>query len=83
MPIVIFYVDEFSEIQEKFLGFVRCNEGLSGEAISRKILEILKNLVLDINMCRGQGYAGAGQSRQFGYFKSKFEKSGHLRNCLA
>ena len=83
MPIVIRYVTEFSEIQEKFLGFVRCNEGLSVEATSRKILEILKNLVLDINMCRGQGYDGAGQSCHFGYFKSKSEKSEHLRNCLA
>ena len=60
MPIVICYVNESSEIQDKCLGFVHCNEGRSDEAISRKIVETLKTLGLYINMCHGQVYDRAG-----------------------
>ena len=58
--VVIRYVDSSSEIQERFLEFVHCKDGMSGKAISEKILESLKNHGLDISLCRGQGYDGAG-----------------------
>ena len=60
MAIVIRFVDSTSRIRESFLGFYQCNEGLSGKAVSAKILETVKELGLDMNNCRGQGYDGAG-----------------------
>ena len=60
LSIVIRYVDSSSEIQERFLEFVHCKDGMSGKAISEKILESLKSHGLDISLCRGQGYDGAG-----------------------
>ena len=60
MAIVLRFVDSSSEIREDFLGFIVCNEGLSGQAIATKILQAIKELDLDPNLCRGQGYDGAG-----------------------
>ena len=61
LSIVIRYVENSSEIQERFLEFVHCKDGMSGKVISEKILESLKNHGLDISLCRGQGYDGAGK----------------------
>ena len=47
-------------LKEEFIGFVHCNEGLSGEALSNVILKFLNEIGLDINNCRGQCYDGAG-----------------------
>ena len=60
MPLVLRFVDDKSEIREAFMGFVRCDEGLTGEAISMKILDSVNKISLDMNLCRGQGYDGAG-----------------------
>ena len=60
IPIVIRFVDDSSVIRETFLGFSECNEGMSGEAISKEILETVADFGLDMNCCRGQGYDGAG-----------------------
>ena len=60
LPIVIRYVDKSSTATEKFLGFVPCARGLSGESISSEILKWLDANGLDIKLCRGQGYDGAG-----------------------
>eukprot|EP00795_Rhopilema_esculentum_P009917 gene9917-biopygen12625 len=53
------FVDGTSTIHEKFLGFTECNEGLTGQAIAKKIKEKLEELGLPIANCRGQGYDGA------------------------
>ena len=60
MALVIRFVDSKSEIREVFVGFFECNEGISGEAISKKILEGVEKLSLDMRFCRGQGYDGTG-----------------------
>ena len=60
MPLVLRFIDDKSEIREAFMGFLRCDEGLTGEAISMKILDRVDKISLDINLCRGQGYDGAG-----------------------
>ena len=34
MPIVLRYVDEASDVKERFVKFVYCQDGITGEAIS-------------------------------------------------
>ena len=46
-------------LREEFLGFLHCNSGISGEALSETLLGAISQLKLDINDCRGQGYDGA------------------------
>ena len=60
MPLVIRYVNTSSEICEAFMGFIQCDEGVSGEAISEKIVQGTEKLSLDMSLCHGQGYDGAG-----------------------
>ena len=38
---------------------MHCKSGLSGKALSETLLGAISELKLDINDCRGQGYAGA------------------------
>ena len=59
MAIVVRFVDQDCTIREEFLGFVPC-EGLSGEAIAKQITDSVCSLGLDMQLCRGQGYDGAG-----------------------
>ena len=61
MPLVIRFVDGSNIIQERFIKFIHCNEGVSGEALKDKIIDCLVNeLNLDVENCRGQCYDGAG-----------------------
>ena len=60
MAFVIRFVDESALIREAFLGFFPCTEGLSGKAIAKQIITAVHTLGLDMNLCRGQGYDGAG-----------------------
>ena len=60
MALVLRFVDRACNIREEFLGFIHCSEGLSGEAISETILAAVKDSGLEIELCRGQGYDGAG-----------------------
>ena len=60
MSLVIRFVDESSTNRESFLGFVRCSDDLSGKGISEKILASEEDHGLDMSLCRGQGYDGAG-----------------------
>ena len=60
MSLVVRFVDTSASIREEFLGFVACKLGVSGEAIANTILDFLRELGLSIDLCRGQGYDGAG-----------------------
>ncbi|XP_028409249.1 52 kDa repressor of the inhibitor of the protein kinase-like [Dendronephthya gigantea] len=61
MAMVLRFVDSCSmKIREEFLGFIQCNDGLSGEALSVNILQFISSLGLHMEECRGQGYDGAG-----------------------
>ena len=60
MPLVLRFVDSSSQIREEFVGFVLCDTGTSGRALSDKILSTLQEFNLDLRMLRGQGYDGAG-----------------------
>ena len=48
LPLVIRYF----EIQEEFVGFVACTDGISGEAIAKTIMETINNLGSDMSLCR-------------------------------
>ena len=60
MPLVIRYVSPAQIICGNFVGFIHCDTGLSGEALSSKILAKINQLGLLIQNCMGQGYDGAG-----------------------
>ena len=45
---------------ERFLGFVSCETGATGEAIAENILSQLGSLQLPLSLLRGQSYDGAG-----------------------
>ena len=56
---MIRFVDGSGEIREEFLEFLHCDLGLSGKALAETVLNVIANLTLDIQNCRGQGYDGA------------------------
>ena len=60
LPVVLRYVDENGTVQERNRKFLHCETGLSGQALSTLIMEGIRNLGLDMECCRGQGYDGAG-----------------------
>ena len=60
MPLIIRYVDEHREIQEMFIAFIKCDQGTRGEEIARLIKASCLSSCLNFNLCRGQGYDGAG-----------------------
>ena len=59
LSLVIRYVDSDCVIREEFLGFLRCDLGLSDKALAETVLGGLTDLGLDIRNCLGQGYEGA------------------------
>ena len=60
LAIVVRYVDTNSEAKEKFLKFLECDQGVTGADIKDKILDTLKMVGIDMDLCRGQGYDGGG-----------------------
>ena len=48
------------EIREAFLAFFPCSQGPSGKAIAKQIITAVLIFGLGMNLCRGQGYDGAG-----------------------
>lgn len=60
MPLIVRYVDEHSRIQESFLCFVECEHGTCGQQLATIIESTCHSIGLDMTMCRGQGYDGAG-----------------------
>lgn len=60
MPLVLRFVDKDEHIREEFVGFIHCDTGTSGSALSEKILFTLDEFKLDAQLIRSQGYDGAG-----------------------
>ena len=60
MPLVIRYVDKSGCIKERFLKYILCDTGTSGQALAEKIVDCLTNdFGLDLQDCKGQCYDGA------------------------
>jgi hypothetical protein len=53
------YVDSKKEINERFVKFVECEDGMTGEALAKNIEDTLSEIGLPLGQCRGQGYDGA------------------------
>ena len=60
MALVLRFVDTTGHIREEFVGFVPCDQGLSGEALSNTIMQSITKIGISMDNCRGQGYDGAG-----------------------
>ena len=60
MALVLHFFDKNMNIREEFIGFLQCKWGLSGQNLSKLLLDALNNLDLPIKDCRGQGYDSAG-----------------------
>ena len=58
LPLCIRFVYDDNNIREEFLEFGQCKR-IDGKSIAEEILYILKNVDLDVNNWRGQGYDGA------------------------
>lgn len=58
MLLVLRYVYKNQQIQERFIKFLHCENGISGKAL-KKIDCLTNDLQLDISKCRGQCYDGA------------------------
>ncbi|XP_046862997.1 52 kDa repressor of the inhibitor of the protein kinase-like isoform X1 [Xenia sp. Carnegie-2017] len=59
MPIVLRYVDQNKQVNERFICFVDCKNGTTGLVLSQNIEQTLNNVGLPLINCRGQGYDGA------------------------
>ena len=60
MPLVIRYVDGSTIIQEIFIKFIHCDEGVSGEGLKDELTCLVNELNIDVENCSGQCYDGAG-----------------------
>ena len=60
MLFVMRYVDKSCQIREEFIQFLECESGTSGQELYLKIVNVIRNLGLEISNLRGQGYNGAG-----------------------
>ena len=60
MPLVLRFIDTNGDIREDFIKFILCENGVSGEAIADSIITEIRELGLDMENCRGQGYDDAG-----------------------
>ena len=59
MPIVLRYVDNRKEINERFIKYVGCKEGVTGEALAVNVEDTLEKVGLPLADSRGEGYDGA------------------------
>ena len=59
MSFVIRFVDKSCQIREEFIQFLECESGTSGQELYLKIVNVIRNLGLEIGNLRGQGYDGA------------------------
>lgn len=60
MALVLRFLDSSQKIREDFLGFIACEDGLTGQALSQEITNFVGDQGLSMDDCRGQGYDGAG-----------------------
>ena len=60
MALVLRFLDSSDKIGEDFLGFIACEDGLTGLALSQEITNFVGDQGLSMDDCHGQGYDGAG-----------------------
>lgn len=60
LSLVLRYVDSSKNIREEFVGFRLCGDATTGNAIRVLIINLVRDLGLTMDNCRGQSYDGAG-----------------------
>ena len=60
MSFVIRFADKSYQIREEFVQFLQCESGTFGQELYLKIVNVIRDLFLEIGNLRGQGYDGAG-----------------------
>lgn len=60
LSLVLRYVDSSKNIREEFVGFRLCGDETTGNAIRVLIINLVRDLGLTMDNCRGQSYDGAG-----------------------
>ena len=60
LSLVLRYVDSSKNIREEFVGFRLCGDETIGNAIRVLIINLVRDLGLTMDNCRGQSYDGAG-----------------------
>ena len=60
LSLIIRYVNTDLDIKEKFVGFLECTEGVTGEGLASIILAKLGDIDLNIQKVWGQCYDGTG-----------------------
>ena len=61
MSFDIRFADKSCQIREEFIQFLECKSGMSGQELYLKIVNVIRNLGLEIGNLRGQGYDTAGK----------------------
>ena len=56
MSFVMRYVDKSCQIREEFIQFLECESGTSAQELYLKIVNVIRNLGLEISNLREQGY---------------------------
>ena len=56
MPVVLRYVEASKEINERFIKYVDCKKGVTGEALAVNVEDTLEKVGLPLADCRGQSY---------------------------
>ena len=59
MAIILLYIDSQKQINECFIKFVSCEDGVMGLALVKNIEDTLEEVGILLANCRGQGYDGA------------------------
>ena len=60
LPLILRCSDRGGQLRGDFMGFLPCDEGVTGDATSNLILDAFQKCGLDMQFCRGQCYDGAG-----------------------
>ena len=60
VALVIRFIDKSCQISAEIIQFLECEPGTSGQELFLKIVNVIRNLGLEIGNLRGQGYDGAG-----------------------
>ena len=64
IPIVLRHVDANKEINEHFVKFVECDDGMTGEALAKNVKDTLDDIGLPLSRCCGQGYGASAMSSE-------------------
>ena len=60
MSFVIRFADKSCQIREEFIQFLECESGTSGQELYLEIVNVIRDLGIEIGNLRGQSYDGAG-----------------------